>query len=220
MTELLLVRHGETDWNREHRVQGHTDVPLNAVGRAQAEALAESLADALLAGVYSSDLARARQTAEIVVPAPGTGGRSRTWAAGEELRQLGRTDRSRDRGALPGCGPRQVGRRRDNRRGGRPRADGDRAHSLPRAPTAPCWSSHTAARSAPFSTSSASSTGGSGTARSFGSCSDAHAEARAPRTSAPLPGEREPAQPPARNQRAARRVGRASDLSLSRRERN
>jgi len=66
VTELLLVRHGETDWNREHRVQGHTDVPLNAVGRAQAEALAESLADALLAGVYSSDLARARQTAEIV----------------------------------------------------------------------------------------------------------------------------------------------------------
>ena len=66
MTELLLVRHGETDWNREHRVQGHTDVPLNAAGRAQAEALAESLADVLLAGVYSSDLARARQTAEIV----------------------------------------------------------------------------------------------------------------------------------------------------------
>lgn len=64
--DLLLVRHGETDWNREHRIQGHTDVPLNAAGLAQAEALARELADTTLEAVYASDLARARTTAEAV----------------------------------------------------------------------------------------------------------------------------------------------------------
>ena len=60
------MRHGETDWNREHRVQGHTDVPLNAHGRDQARVLAEELADVRLGGVYSSDLSRARETAAAV----------------------------------------------------------------------------------------------------------------------------------------------------------
>jgi len=63
---VLLARHGETDWNAERRFQGHADRPLNARGRAQAEALAERLAPASLAAVYASDLARARETAEIV----------------------------------------------------------------------------------------------------------------------------------------------------------
>ena len=66
MSVVLLARHGETDWNAERRFQGHADRPLNARGRAQAEALAERLASAPLAAVYASDLARARETAQIV----------------------------------------------------------------------------------------------------------------------------------------------------------
>ena len=66
MTELLLVRHGETDWNAEGRLQGHTDRPLNEYGRRQARGLADELADEELDAIYSSDLARARETAEIV----------------------------------------------------------------------------------------------------------------------------------------------------------
>jgi probable phosphoglycerate mutase len=66
MTTLLLARHGETDWNSERRWQGHADRPLNDAGRAQAGELAGSLDGAPLAAIYSSDLARARETAEIV----------------------------------------------------------------------------------------------------------------------------------------------------------
>jgi len=66
VTLLLLARHGETDWNREHRIQGKTDVPLNDEGRAQAAALAEELAAEPLDAVYASDLARARDTARAV----------------------------------------------------------------------------------------------------------------------------------------------------------
>ena len=66
MTTLLLVRHGETDWNAEGRLQGHTDRPLNAYGREQAKGLAVRLAGENVAAIYSSDLARARETAEIV----------------------------------------------------------------------------------------------------------------------------------------------------------
>ena len=66
VTTLLLVRHGETDWNAERRWQGHTDVPLNARGREQARGLAEQLTAEPLDAIYSSDLSRARETAEIV----------------------------------------------------------------------------------------------------------------------------------------------------------
>jgi broad specificity phosphatase PhoE len=71
VTTIILARHGETDWNREGRVQGHSDVPLNDVGRAQADALADALADERLDAVYASDLARAFETARIVAERQG-----------------------------------------------------------------------------------------------------------------------------------------------------
>ena len=66
MTTILLARHGETDWNRENRFQGHADPPLNAAGREQARVLAEALSGRPLAAVYTSPLRRAAETAEIV----------------------------------------------------------------------------------------------------------------------------------------------------------
>jgi probable phosphoglycerate mutase len=71
MTRLLLARHGETDWNREHRWQGHTDVPLNELGLEQARSLAAELADEPLAAIYASDLRRAYDTARIVAERKG-----------------------------------------------------------------------------------------------------------------------------------------------------
>jgi broad specificity phosphatase PhoE len=66
VTTILLARHGETDWNAAHRWQGWADRPLTARGREQARSLADALAALPLAAVYSSDLERARATAEIV----------------------------------------------------------------------------------------------------------------------------------------------------------
>ena len=71
MTTILLARHGETDWNRERRWQGHSDPPLNEEGRRQAQTLAEELAGRPIAAVYTSDLRRARETADIVAKTHG-----------------------------------------------------------------------------------------------------------------------------------------------------
>jgi broad specificity phosphatase PhoE len=100
MTRILLARHGETDWNRDGRWQGHNDRPLNAAGREQARALGAHLAGQAIDLLYSSDLARARQTAEAVELATG-------------LRAIVDTDlREVDVGEWEGCN-REQARARD-----------------------------------------------------------------------------------------------------------
>ena len=65
-TKLILIRHGETAWNAERRLQGHIDIALNDEGRRQAEALADALAGEPIDAIVSSDLARAAHTADAV----------------------------------------------------------------------------------------------------------------------------------------------------------
>jgi broad specificity phosphatase PhoE len=71
MPLLYLVRHGETDWNREKRWQGHYDRPLSLLGRAQAWAAGQRLASERISQLHSSDLSRAWQTAQIIGEACG-----------------------------------------------------------------------------------------------------------------------------------------------------
>jgi broad specificity phosphatase PhoE len=71
VTTILLARHGETDWNREKRWQGLSDLSLNERGREQAEALAERLDAVPIEAVYASDLRRAYETALVVAERKG-----------------------------------------------------------------------------------------------------------------------------------------------------
>jgi probable phosphoglycerate mutase len=80
---VWLVRHGETDWNAAGRFQGWTDVPLNETGRKQADRLRESLGSHDFDGVWSSDLARAVETARIAVGEPTTDSRLREMDFGD-----------------------------------------------------------------------------------------------------------------------------------------
>jgi len=95
-TCITLIRHGETDWNAEGRLQGHLQVPLNRRGRAQAEALATCLQDTGFDAVYSNDLLRALQTAWTIVRPKGQAVR-----ADERLREW-------DLGVLAGLGRAQA----------------------------------------------------------------------------------------------------------------
>ncbi len=96
MLRIYLVRHGQTGWNHTGRIQGHSDVPLDAVGLQQAEEVAHWLAQRLagtqtLHAIYSSDLKRASQTAEIIADRLGAplyltpALRERYWGAWEGL---------------------------------------------------------------------------------------------------------------------------------------
>ncbi len=70
-TRLLLIRHGETEWNKAQRIQGQIDIALNATGRMQAQRLGQALAHEPLAAIYASDLDRAQVTAQEVARATG-----------------------------------------------------------------------------------------------------------------------------------------------------
>lgn len=70
-TQLLLIRHGETIWNIQGRLQGHLDSDLTETGIAQAHAMAERLTKESFSALYSSDLGRAYRTAEIIAARTG-----------------------------------------------------------------------------------------------------------------------------------------------------
>jgi probable phosphoglycerate mutase len=70
-TRIVAIRHGETDWNVDTRIQGQLDIGLNDNGRWQAERLASALADERLDAVYASDLARAHDTAHAIAAPAG-----------------------------------------------------------------------------------------------------------------------------------------------------
>src|SRR5215813_4041423 len=66
MLRLFLVRHGETDWNRERRIVGRQEISLNEIGRKQAQTLKEAMAGFPFDAIYSSPVCRARETAKIL----------------------------------------------------------------------------------------------------------------------------------------------------------
>ena len=92
MTELVLIRHGETDMNRELRFQGHVDVALNATGQEQARRLAARMAGEQAHACYASDLLRARQTAHPIAtqlalqPVPEAGLREQSFGRVDGMR--------------------------------------------------------------------------------------------------------------------------------------
>ena len=116
MTDLILLRHGETEWNRERRIQGLSDIPLNETGRRQArEAAARlktELADAAPVVVVSSDLSRAVETATIISDAlgvdppreyPGLRERGYGEAEGALVAEVPAIFGSADRDRIPGA---------------------------------------------------------------------------------------------------------------------
>lgn len=82
ITTLVLIRHGETEWNRDGRIQGHRDSPLTATGIAQAEACANRLQSEVIEHVIASDLPRVKHTADILVA-----GRNLSIQFGPEFRE-------------------------------------------------------------------------------------------------------------------------------------
>lgn len=81
--DIYLIRHGETDWNKEKKLQGVTDIPLNAYGIELAEKTAEGLKDVPFDRIYTSPLIRAKKTAEII-----RGNRPIDLVVKEELKEI------------------------------------------------------------------------------------------------------------------------------------
>jgi probable phosphoglycerate mutase len=115
-TRVFVLRHGETAWNVELRIQGQLDVPLNALGRRQAEALAAALAGEGIDAIYASDLSRALHTAQPLARATGaplatdSGLRERGFGRFEgltfaEVEARWPADAARWRAREPGFGP-------------------------------------------------------------------------------------------------------------------
>lgn len=114
--KLYLVRHGETEWNREHRIQGREDIPLNEEGKHQAEYCAKSLAGKKLDCIVSSPLARAKDTAAAIAafhaqtPFAAMDGlverdfAKSSGALPEEIKKI----REKNGGSLPGAEERSV----------------------------------------------------------------------------------------------------------------
>jgi len=70
-TRILAIRHGETAWNRDSRIQGHLDIPLNEIGQLQARRMGGALSGESIDMIYTSDLSRARETAQALADATG-----------------------------------------------------------------------------------------------------------------------------------------------------
>lgn len=112
MTELCLIRHGETDWNLQGLTQGSTDIPLNDLGREQARVTGAYLADSPWDAVYSSDLGRAYETAAIIAESLGLSPiakdsrlRERGFGEAEGLHVAERRSRYVDSSSIPGSEP-------------------------------------------------------------------------------------------------------------------
>lgn len=81
---LYIVRHGETDWNKERKVQGHSDIPLNEYGRNLARQTAQGMQDVQIDLAYTSPLIRAKETAQIILA-----GREVPLIESEDIKELG-----------------------------------------------------------------------------------------------------------------------------------
>ena len=97
VTEIYLVRHGETDWNREQRLQGRIDTPLNRIGLAQAGQVADRFRALTGATVVTSPLARARDTARTIARGKPLGIRDRSAAGRNRSRLVDGSDASHHR---------------------------------------------------------------------------------------------------------------------------
>lgn len=110
MTEICIIRHGETDWNLQGLTQGSTDIPLNDFGREQARLTGAYLADFAWDTVYASDLSRAYETATIIADSVGLESiareprlRERSFGEAEGLDIYERKSRYVDSSSIPGA---------------------------------------------------------------------------------------------------------------------